>query len=159
MSVYNDIEFKVEDALKVRLDTIGAVALWNAPVVVSLLIDELETSHVAIICEDLDLAEGMKESGNWTTAARIKTVTSIDEEVTQDMIDAGVANIRALHRLRCGLVRDTLMVENLDTMLGDATTDLTIQGNVFSKITQRIVGRSWVSEFTITFYQVSGSDL
>lgn len=158
MSVYNDIEFKVEDAIKSLLDGI-ADQLYSAPVVVSLLIDELETSHVAVIVESLDVAEGVKESGNWTTAARIKTVTSIDETITDEMIAAGVADIRALHRLRCGLVRDTLMVENLDTLLGDATTDLTIQGNQFSKASQRIVGRSWISEFTITFYQVSGSDL
>lgn len=159
VTFYNDIEFKAEDAVLAVL-TSAAANLVGAPLVLSLNNDDLQTTHVAIIASDFTPAETPPRSGTYKGIVRIKVVTAFD-----DAVAAGFANLRAVHRQRCGIVRDTLMVTTLDvdlTTAGQAVagnTGFTVQGFDFGKVSQRVMGRSWVTEWSIILQSVCGTNL
>ncbi len=154
VTFYNDLEFKAEDALN-SLFTAGVVAnLGGAPVVLSLVADELAKSHVAIIADDFEAHQDPPRTGNYKGSVRIKVVTNFDEA-----LPSGFADLRSLHRQRCGVVRDTIAVSTLDTDLSAAVDNFTVQGFNFGRISQRIIGRSWVTEWVVILDSVCGSDL
>lgn len=152
--VYNDIEFKAEDALATLLAAIASIDLAGAPIVKSLNTELLETTHIAVIADDFDPSQNPPRTGNHIGRVRIKVVTNID-----DKPPAGYADLRAVHRQRCAIVRDTLMVITLDTDLSAALDDFTVQGFNFGGIRQRIIGRSWITEWSVILESVCGSDL
>lgn len=158
-TVYNDIEFKSEDAIEALLDAVSG-NLAGSPIALSLATETLETSHVAIIADDFDPSQDPPRTGNWKGIVRIKVVTSFDEK-----LPAGFAKLRDLHRQRVGVARDTLMSSTLDADLTAAAqaiegqTGYTCQGFNFGRISQRIIGRSWVTEWTIILESVCGTNL
>lgn len=152
---YNDVEFKAEDALA-SLFTAGVIANLGGLTGVkkSLIADALETSHIAIIADRFPNT-GEPQSGNWNNCVvRIKVVTD-----TSEVPPAGFADLRALHRQRVGIARDTIMVTTLDTDLSAAVADFTVQGFTFGDISQRIVNRSWITEWQVILGSVCGTDL
>jgi hypothetical protein len=151
---YNDLEFKAEDAIASLFTAPVLALLGAAPVVLSLITDSLTNSHIAIIADDFEPHQDPPRTGNYRGVVRIKTVTNFDE-----VVPGGFANLRALHRQRCGIVRDTLAVTTLDTDLTDAIADFNVQGFNFGRIHQHIVGRSWVTEWSIILESVCGTDL
>lgn len=159
VTFYNDLEFKAEDAIAALLVPVAA-NLAGALVVKSLITDSLATSHVAIIADDFEPSQNPPRTGNHKGVVRIKIVTSFDEALA-----AGFADLRSMHRQRCGVVRDALMVATLDTDLTTAgqaivgQTGFTVQGFNYGRISQRIEGRSWVTEWSVILDSVCGSNL
>lgn len=151
---FNDLEFKAEDALLSLFTAPVLALLGGAPVVLSLVSDSLTNSHVAIIADDFE-AFPRPRLGEYTGNVRIKVVTNFDEE---NNLPAGFANLRALHRQRCGVVRDTIAESTLDTDLSAAVADFTVVGFHFGRISQRIVGRSWVTEWSVVLESVCALD-
>lgn len=156
VTFYNDVEFKCEDALASLFTAPVLANLGGAPVELSLGTDALETSHIAIIADEFTPHEDPPRSGNWKGVVRIKVVTSFDEE---KRLPAGFTSLRALHRQRCGVARDTIMVASLDTDLTAALDDFTVQGFDFGRISQRIIGRAWITEWSVILQSVCGTDL
>lgn len=154
VTYYNDVEFKAEDALNSLFTSDVLANLGGAPVVLSMSQDALEKSHVAIIAEEFTPSTNPPRSGNYAGVIRIKIVTNFDEN-----LPSGFTDLRTLHRQRCGIVRDTLMVTTLDVDLSAAVDDFTAQGFDFGRITHRIIGRSWVTEWSVILESVCGSDL
>lgn len=150
ISDYNAIEFKTEDAIKAMLDP--EQPDLAIPIVQSLIVDDLEEEHIAIIALDFERAGSKTKQGNWLGNVRIKTVTAIK----QDNLTS--AQVRALHRQRVGIVRDTLMHPDLADSLSAAIADFTCLDVEFSRVTQKIAGKHWISEFTIAL-EVCGADL
>lgn len=149
---YNDLEFKAEDALGSLFTAPVLALLGNAPVVLSLINNDLAKSHIAIIADDFEPFPRPR-LGEYTGPVRLKVVTNFDEAVPN-----GFADLRALHRQRCGIVRDTLAVTTLDIDLSAAVADFSVQGFHFGRISQRIVGRSWITEWSVVLESVCGSD-
>lgn len=150
---YNDLEFKSEDAILALLEAAN-LDLAGAPVVQSLITDALETTHIAIIADDFEPSQNPPRTGNHLGKVRIKVVTSFDQ-----VPPSGFANLRTVHRQRCGLIRDTLMRADLHIVLSPLVENFTVQGFNFGRISQRIVGRSWVTEWSVILEGVCGSDL
>jgi hypothetical protein len=144
--IYNDTEFKVEDAFEALL---GEFQDYLPPVVVSLASEELETAHVAIICDELN-SDDLIRNGNWEADVRLKVVTLFDETLPD-----GFASLRALHRQRCAVVRDNVMIRELATTLS-TDSGITVQGFSFPSVKQRVEGRSWITEFYVKLNSVSG---
>lgn len=151
---YNDLEFKAEDAINSLFTAPVLALLGGAPVVLSLIHDSLATSHVAIIADDFEPHEDPPRTGNYKGRVKIKILTNFDE-----IPPSGFADLRALHRQRCGIVRDTLAVTTLDTDLSAAVANFTVQGFNFGRISQKVVARSWVTEWSVILQSVCGSDL
>lgn len=152
--VYNDIEFRLEDAYGDLLAAVSA-NLVDAEIVKSLASSALDTSHVAVICDKLSPSDKMPHAGNWQTSVQIKIVTAANET---DSIPAGFTTLRDVHRQRCGVVRDAIMVEGLDTLLSVAT-GLTVNGFTLGDVEQRIEGHSWITEFSVFHPLVCSADL
>lgn len=156
---YNDIEFKAEDAIAAVLAVV-ADNLGGAPIALSLASEDLATSHVAIIADDFEPHQNPPRGGNFAGIVRIKVVTSFDEQVPNTF-----ANLRALHRQRVGMVRDTLMSSTLDADLTTAgravagNTGFTVQGFNFGRVVQRVANRAWITEWTLLLQSVCGSNL
>lgn len=147
--IYNDIEFEIEDSIAAWL---APIQEYTAPIYVSLATEEIDNAaYVAVICDDLD-GEGLERNGNWQALVRIKVVTPFDETVPE-----GFANLRALHRQRCAVVRDRIMVVELADELSN--TSITVQGFSFPAVKQQVINRSWVTEFHVKLKRVSGNDL
>ncbi len=152
---YNDVEFKAEDAM---------VSLFTAPVIANLggltrvvrglESDDLETSHIAVIAERFQNS-GLPQSGNWEKCVmRVKVVTDTSETVPN-----GFATRRDLHRQRVGVARDLFMAADLDTQLTSAVADFTVMGFDFGELHQRIVGRSWITEWQVILGSVCCVDV
>lgn len=147
-TLYNDLEFKAEDAFASVLATVAGVL--GLPLKKSLCADALEAEHIAIIAEDGDPSEGHKNTGNYRIPIRIKIATAIDGSAS----DA----VREVHRQRVGQVRDTLFVHNLPALLSAAVANFTVQDFFVGRLTQRIQGRHWITETTLTLDPVCGTD-
>src|SRR5437762_2246657 len=104
VTFFNDVEFKIEDAVASLLAPHSG-DLGGAPLHLSLLTSALETSHVAVIVAALERADGHPRTGNWRATCRVKVVTAVDET-----LPVGFVDLRTLHRQRCGVVRDAVMV-------------------------------------------------
>lgn len=160
VTFYNDVEFKSEDAFVALLVPVQASDLVNAPIVMSLASEVLEVDHIAIIAEEFEAHQDPPRSGNWKGNMRIKVVTAFDQTVPN-----GFSDLRALHRQRVGVVRDIFSSSTLDADLTtagqaiDGNTGFTVQGFNFGRITQRIIGRSWVTEWMVVLDSVCGSNL
>jgi hypothetical protein len=143
----NTPDFNLEDAYAGLLATAGD-NLVGAPILVSMVITDLATTHIAVIVEKLQRSEDMPRSGNWQCDVHVKVVTAID-----DTPQAPFPSLRALHKQRAGVVRDIVMVGGLDALLEaqaqSLDESLTVQGYDFSDILHRIEGRSWVTEFVV----------
>jgi hypothetical protein len=101
VTLYNDLEFKCEDAVAIALA--DAAAALNLPIHKSLIADALETEHIAIIAEDGTPDDPNIATGNYNISVRVKIVTKVDQ--------ANGVDVRELHRLRTGTIRDAYMRE------------------------------------------------
>ncbi len=110
--------------------------------------DETKTaSMIHVIAEDLEIEEGMEQTGNWRAMLRV-VVKSNATDTT-----------RATHQTNCSTVFQAFMVDDISTQLSAAATDFTVQGVIFKGGGNTIGNaQSWMSELRFELRHVICTD-
>lgn len=146
---FNDIEGKVEDAIKAYLLTIGAT-LDDCSFTSGIDDQERTADNINVYCQNA--SERIINSGVFDCTVTVTVRTAV--------APSGDANKLDRHRLRTAYARDLILEPDAEQIIGSLRGGLTVYEDSIREVVceSRPEGKQWVSEmrFTIT---VNGSDL
>ena len=153
---HTTVNYLLEQAYQAIITNDPNIAdLIETPVHLGMDSADLEATHVAIIVPSLKYSEGQPMSGNWQMDVHVKVVTAFDD--SQNPLPDGFTSLRDVHEQRAGYIQDLFMVMELDQLL--SSSNLSVQGYIFTDVETRIETASWVTEFIVRHKQVAKANL